>query len=260
MSPMIATEGAFRGGPPGGRRDTHDNGAAGEGPRETSTELLAPLRLTMVRVALTLGWVSAAVVLVDALSPAWRPNPVSRLLVLVLVGVAASVNGVVGLLPWRRWVGTPRAEQVLAAWAAAVIVLISVFVHLGGRFADDYYLLYFLAVPFIAATEPLARQGVLYATALVGYLVAILTVPGAHPGQAMGIRLVVLAGVCALSGVLSQAINQAARERARAEAAVRMERLLAEEANHRIKTNLQLIADLLSMEAAKAGSDLADVV
>lgn len=226
----------------------------------TESDLMAPLHLVMVRVALTLGWVSAAVVLVGALSPSWHAAAVDHMLILALVSTAASVNGALGLMPWRRWVGTPRAGQVLALWAAAVVVLVSVFVHLGGRWADDYFLLYFLAVPFVAATEPLARQVVLYVMALVGYLVAVITAPGPHSGTALVIRLVVLAGACGLGGVLAQAITESTRARAKAEASARLERLLALEAHHRIKNNLQLIADLLSMEAGKADSQLGPVV
>jgi two-component sensor histidine kinase len=237
-------------------------GAPGAQPwaEATESQLLAPLRLAMVRVALGLGWVSAGVVLIDALSPSWHAAPVDHVLILALVSAAAAVNGFLGLLPWRRWMGTPRADQILALWAGAVVVLIGVFVHLGGYWAGEYYLLYFLVVPFIAATEPLARQAVLYAMALCGYLVAVLSAAGPHPAAGLGIRTVVLAGACVLSGVLAQAISQTTRARARAEASARLERLLADEAHHRIKNNLQLIADLLSMEAAKVGSQLPAVV
>ncbi|MGH9064135.1 MAG: sensor histidine kinase [Acidimicrobiales bacterium] len=226
----------------------------------SDAELLAPLRLTMVRVALTLGWVSAAVVLVGSLSPSWHAVPVDHIVILTLVAVAASVNGALGLMPWRRWMGTPRAEAILVVWAAGVVVLISVFVYLGGRWAGDYYLLYFLVVPFIAATEPLARQAVLYVVALAGFLLATVAAGGPYPRSDLAVRLVVLAGACVVSGALAQAIGQTTRARARAEASARLERALADEAHHRIKNNLQLIADLLSMEAAKGGSRLEDVV
>lgn len=226
----------------------------------TDTELLAPLRLTMIRVALTLGWVSAAVVLVGALSASWHAAPIDHLVILTLVASAASVNGLLGLMPWRRWMGTPRAELALAVWAAAVVVLVSVFVHLGGYWASDYYLLYFLVIPFIAATEPPGRQAVLFVMAIAGYLVATLTSRLAAIGSDVAIHVVMLAGACVLSGFLAQAISQTTRDRARAEAAAKMERLLADEAHHRIKNNLQLIGDLLSMEAAKEGNQLLTVV
>lgn len=226
----------------------------------SDTELLAPLRLKMICVALTLGWVSAAIVLFDALSPAGHGAPVDHVLILALVASAASVNGALGLMPWRRWMGTARAELVLAAWAAAVVVLISVFVYLGARWANDYYLLYFLVVPFIAATEPLVRQAVLYVMAIGGYLIATETSLTAHTGAEMAIHVVMLAGACVLSGFLAKAISDTTKDRARAEAAARMERLLADEAHHRIKNNLQLIADLLSLEASKDGSQLETVV
>ncbi|GEM_PF-1401628 len=255
---MIATGAASAqpDGPPG------PSGAPGGQPwaEATDSQLLAPLRLTMVRVALGLGWVSAAVVLIDTLSPSWHAAPVDHAVILALVCAAAAVNGFLGLLPWRRWMGTQRADQILALWAGAVVVLIAVFIHLGGYWAGEYYLLYFLVVPFIAATEPLARQAVLYAMSLCGYLVGILSAPGPHPAAGLGIRTVVLAGACVLSGVLAQAISQTTRARARAESSARLERLLADEAHHRIKNNLQLIADLLSMEAAKVGSQVPAVV
>ena len=227
--------------------------SAGEG------SLLAPLRLQMVRVALGLGWISAGVVVVGGLL---RPG-VGRIhypeVVWSLVGMAAGVNGAVGLLPWRRWVERGLATWVFRLWAASVALLVGAFVYLDGGWRSDYYLLYFLLVPFAAATEDLPSQLAIYSLVLASYLAAVVAGPS-PPVGAVVVRLIVLAGAAAVSSVLAAAVARSLAERAEAEAAAGLERLATQEAHHRIKNNLQLISNLLAMEAGKAGSELGQVV
>jgi two-component sensor histidine kinase len=133
-------------------------------------------------------------------------------------------------------------------------------VYAGGGWASDFYLLYFLVIPFLAATEPVRRQLVLYAFVLAGYLAAVLAVPGPSPAGLVVVRLSVLSSACAVGAFLAQAVHRTTAARARAEGAARMERLLATEAHHRIKNNLQLVADLLILEADRAHPDASAVV
>jgi two-component sensor histidine kinase len=180
--------------------------------------------------------------------------------VLFLALAAAAANGVLALLPWRRWVGTARAARLLTAWATAVVVVVAGLVYAGGGWTSDYYLLYFLVIPFVAVTEPVARQLLLYALVLVGYLAAVLAVPGDPLPGMLAVRLGVLAAACAVGTFLARALHRSTVGRVRAEEAVRMERLLTTEAHHRIKNNLQMVADLLILEADRRRDDPSVVV
>ena len=180
---------------------------------------------------------------------------------ILLLALAAAVgNGVLALLPWRRWVGTQRAAHLLTAWAAAVVVMVAGLVYAGGGWTSDYYLLYFLVIPFVAATEPVRRQLVLYALILIGYLVAVMSIPDDPLSGMIMVRLAVLGAACAVGTFLARALHRTTVGRVRAEEAVRMERLLTTEAHHRIKNNLQLVADLLILEADRARTNPSVVV
>ncbi|MDQ1493300.1 MAG: two-component system, sensor histidine kinase PdtaS [Actinomycetota bacterium] len=224
------------------------------------TALLEPFYLGMVRVALVLGWVSAIVVAAGTVLPHLHHRHMFHGPILALAVAAAAGNSVLALLPWRRWLGTRRAAGVLTAWASAVVAVVTGLVYAGGGWASDFYLLYFLVIPFLAATEPVRRQRVLYAFILAGYLAAVLAVPGPSPAGLVVVRLSVLAAACAVGAFLARAVHRTTAARARAEETARMERLLATEAHHRIKNNLQLVADLLILEADRAHADPSAVV
>lgn len=220
--------------------------------------MLVPLRLRMVRVALGLGWASAAVVVIGTLLPAQGRDRHPELL-WGLVGLAVAVNGLMGALPWPSRVGSRWAQRLLGGWATAVALLVPVFVRLDGGERSPYFLLYFLLIPFVAATEDLCRQLPLYLVMLGGYSLAVLLGPAPEPGILL-VRLLVMAADCAVSAVLASALEEAARERSRARAEAGLERLLVDEAHHRIKNTLQLVADLLALEAAREGAALDAVV
>lgn len=224
----------------------------------------APLhtfRLRMVRLAILLGWASVAVVFAGSILPHRPLRPaVSQQAVWILAGAAAAANGVLALLPWDRLVGRRPGEAVLTAWGTALVLLVAALTFLEGGWISDSYLLYFLVLPFVAATEGRRRQLALYALALGGYLLAVWLGGPRPPAGLLVVRLGVLLGACGVATVLAQIVTETALSRARAEHEARMERLLADEAHHRIKNNLQLVADLLIMEAAKAGSQLEVVV
>jgi two-component sensor histidine kinase len=220
---------------------------------------LARLRLRMVWVALALGWVSAGVVVAGALLPVGHRADEHPLALWGLVTVAVVVNGVLGLLPWRSLVASRFAGVAFGGWAVAVAGLVAAFVRLQGGWRSDDYLLYFLLVPFVAITEDLAEQVLLDAVIVGSYVVAVLLGPPPPVGVVV-VRLVAVVAVAVVSSLLAAAIARSVREQVAAEATARLERLLADEAHHRIKNNLQLVADLLSLEAGKDDSSLAAVV
>ena len=222
--------------------------------------LLEPFYLGMVRMALVLGWVSALVVAAGTDLPHLHHGHMFHGPILALAVAAAVGNSVLALVPWARWLGTRRAAGALTVWAAAVVAVVTGLVYAGGGWTSDFYLLYFLVIPFVAATEPLRRQVVLYLLVIVGYLVAMSAVPGRPPAGLVTVRLTVLASACAVGTFLARAVHRTTAARAQAEGAARLERLLATEAHHRIKNNLQLVADLLVLEADRPHRDPAAVV
>lgn len=222
--------------------------------------LLEPFYLGMVRVALALGWVSALVVAAGILLPHLHHRRMFHGPILALALAAAAGNSVLAVMPWRRWLGTRRAAGVLTLWAAAVVGVVTSLVYAGGGWTSDFYLLYFLVIPFVAATEPLRRQFVLYFLVLAGYLWGISTGDSRPPVGVVVVRLTVLASAGAVGTFLARAVHHTTAARARAEGSARQERLLATEAHHRIKNNLQLVADLLVLEADRSRTDPAAVV
>jgi two-component sensor histidine kinase len=243
---------------PGGRREPQQEDS--NCTLAADNALLEPFYLGIVRVALVLGWVSALVVAAGTVLPHLHHRHMFHGPILALAVAAAAGNSVLALLPWRRWLSTRRAAGVLTAWASAVVAVVTGLVYAGGGWTSDFYLLYFLVIPFLAATEPVRRQLVLYAVVLTGYLAAVLAVPGPSPAGLVVVRLSVLASACAVGAFLAQAVHRTTAARARAEETARMERLLATEAHHRIKNNLQLVADLLILEADRAHSEPSAVV
>jgi two-component sensor histidine kinase len=222
--------------------------------------LLEPFYLGIVRMALALGWVSALVVAAGTVLPHLHHGHMFHGPILALAVAAAVGNSVLALVPWGRWLGTRRAAGALTVWAGAVVAVVTGLVYAGGGWTSDFYLLYFLVIPFVAATEPLRRQVVLYFLVIAGYLWAMSAVPGRPPAGLVVVRLTVLASACAVGTFLARAVHRTTAARARAEGAARLERLLATEAHHRIKNNLQLVADLLVLEADRPHTDPAAVV
>jgi two-component sensor histidine kinase len=178
----------------------------------------------------------------------------------VLVSAAAAVNLLLARLPWPRLVHRRIGAAVLTTWAGALVLLVATLTYAGGGWASEFWLLYFLVIPFIAITEPRRHQAALGALVLVVYLLAVLLAPAPIPPGGLAVRLGVLAGASVLAGVIAQILIDNAVSRAQAESEARIERILADEAHHRIKNNLQLVADLLTLEAGKAGSELGLVV
>lgn len=242
------------------RRGSVDNGSVAT-TLAPDAAALQTFRLRMVRLAILLGWASVAVVFAGSVlpRPPLRPVP-SQQAVWILAGAAAVANGVLALLPWDRLVGRRPGEAVLTVWGTALVLLVAALTFLEGGWTSDSYLLYFLVLPFVATTEGRRRQIALYALALGGYVLAVWLAGPRPPMGVLVVRLGVLVGACGVATVLAQIVTDTALSRARAEHKARMERILADEAHHRIKNNLQLVADLLTMEAGKAGSQLGVVV
>jgi len=188
------------------------------------------LRPTAVRVGFWLGWASILVVLAGlALDIGAR----HRWLLFALTLLAAVANGAGTFVPWQNWLAARRGRLLLDLWCGGLIGFVAVLVVAGG---PTFTLLVFLTIPFIAVVQIGWRRGFWLATSVGVCAVTATLIPGSAGATAMRLAL-----VCAVAGValvLSRALH-------RALARVDLERALAKEANHRIKNDLQTVADLL---------------
>jgi two-component sensor histidine kinase len=197
------------------------------------SEDTAGLRSAAVRAGYWLGWVSIAVVLADL----GVGNGVRHRSVLLVATLAAAAGNTIAMVvPWREWLATRRGNVLLDAWCAGLIAFVALLVADGGT---NFSLLLFYAVPFIAVVQSGWRRGLwLSAAAGTCVLVAILVPLSAEETAS---RLSLVAAAAAVTLVLVHAVR---RETARAEVA----RMLAREADHRIKNDLQTVADLLLLD------------
>ena len=159
----------------------------------------------------------------------------------------------------RRWRGRRAGEPLLLAWGVGLIGLVASLTYVGGGYASDYYLLYFLVIPFLAATQGPRTQVLLFALLGLGYAIAVWAVPLHPPGDLL-LHLGVLVGAEALGWYLAAALRAEEMRRARLQAEGDLKHVLAVETNHRIENNLQLVADLLTFEAARPEASLRAVV
>jgi two-component sensor histidine kinase len=213
----------------------------------------------MVRLAIWMGFASILGVVVATLVPHHVNRYVDDGAVYLLAAVGAAGNAGFGVLA-RRWRGRRAGEPLLLAWGVGLIGLVASLTYVGGGYASDYYLLYFLVIPFLAATQGPRTQVPLFALLALGYAIAVWAVP-LHPSPGdLLLHLGVLVGAEALGWYLAAALRAEEMRRARLQAEADLKHVLAVEANHRIENNLQLVADLLSFEAARPEASLRAVV
>jgi two-component sensor histidine kinase len=191
------------------------------------------------------GWFSIIAVLADlALAPSSR----HRGLVFALTGLAGAGNAAAMLIPWREWLQVRRGRLLLDLWSGGLIAFVATLVFVGGA---NYTLLLFLAVPFIALVQRGWRRGIWLATSVATCSLAAALVP--LPIGVTAMRLALVAAAVGAALVLARAIRREAAAHRRANARAELDRLLAEEANHRIKNNLQTVSDLLLLGRPEDG-------
>jgi len=186
-----------------------------------------------VRAGYWLGWASILVVLADL---AVGVGVQHRWLLVGATLAAAVGNTIAMVVPWRHWLATRRGRALLDVWCAGLIAFVALLVVDAG---SSFSLLLFLAVPFIAVVQSGWRRGV-WLSAAAGTCVVVATLLPLSPG-ATAMRLSLIAVVAAVALMLVRAVR---READRAIVA----RMLAREADHRIKNDLQTVADLLLLD------------
>jgi two-component sensor histidine kinase len=157
----------------------------------------------------------------------------------ILIGAtlaAAAGNTVAMVVPWRDWLGTLRGRALLDAWCGGLIAYVALLVVAAG---SSFSLLLFLSVPFIAVVQSGWRRGMWLAMAVTTCALVAVLLPMSVGATAMRLSLVAVAAAVAL--LLVRAVR---REAARADVA----RTVAREADHRIKNDLQTVADLLLLD------------
>lgn len=205
---------------------------SGEGARVADVGELG-FRTAAVQAGYWLGWASIVVVLADlSIGVGVR----HRWLLVGATLAAAVGNTVAMVVPWREWLATRRGRALLDAWCGGLIAFVALLVVNGG---SNFSLLLFLAVPFIAVVQRGWRRGMWLLVAAGTCTLVAMLVPVSAGATAMRLSLVAVAAAVAL--VLMHAVL---REAASADAA----RLLAREADHRIKNDLQTVADLLLLD------------
>lgn len=214
-------------------------GARAEGVREADGSVEAGFRFAAVQVGYWLGWASILVVLVGL---AFDVGAQHRWLLVGATLTAAAGNTVAMVIPWREWLATRLGRALLDVWCGGLIAFVALLViNAGSNFAP----LLFLAVPFIAVVQSGWRRGFWLGVSAGTCTVAAALIPLSVGATAM--RLGLVAAAVAVALLLTRTIR---REAARAE----LERTLAQEANHRIKNDLQAAADLLLLGRPE-GSD-----
>jgi two-component sensor histidine kinase len=199
--------------------------------------LVLGFRFAALQVGFWLGWASIVVVLGGL---ALDVSAEHRWLLITATLAAAAGNTVAMVIPWREWLTTRRGRVLLDLWCGGLIAFVALLVVEAG---SNFALLLFLAVPFIAVVQSGRRRGfwLLVSGATCAVVAALL--PFSAGATAMRLSLVASAVIVAL--VLSRTIRRETVAHKRAAARADLERTLSLEANHRIKNDLQVAADLL---------------
>ena len=203
------------------------------------------VRSAALQAGFWLGWISiVAVVAGLALDVGARNRP----LLVGLTLTAAAANAVAMAVPWQNWLGSRRGRLLLDVWSGGLIAFVALLVVAG---SSSFALLLFLAVPFIAVVQ-LGWRRRFWLAVSAGTCTLVATLSPASTG-ATAMRLALLAAVVAAALVLVRTIRREAAAHRHAAARAELEHALAKEANHRIKNDLQTVADLLLLGRPDGG-------
>lgn len=203
-------------------------------------------RFAAVQVGYWLGWASIVVVLTGL---AFDGGARHRWLLVGATLTAATGNTVAMLIPWHEWLSAPRGRLLLDVWCGGLLAFVALLVTSAG---SSFTLLLFLVVPFIAVVQAGWRRGLWLAASAATCAVVAALVP--LSAGATTIRLMLVAVAAGVALVLAHAIRLEAAAHRHAAAGAALERTLAQEANHRIKNDLQTAVDFLLL-ARPNGSD-----
>jgi two-component sensor histidine kinase len=202
-------------------------------------------RSAAVQVGFWLGWISIVAVLTSlALDVGTR----HRSLLIGLTLTAAAANTVAMVVPWQDWLMFRRGRLLLDLWSGGLIAFVALLVVAGG---SSFAPLLFLVVPFIAVVQIGWRRRFWLVVSAGTCLVVATLIPLSAGATAM--RLALLAAAVGVALVLVRTIRRETAAHGRATARADLEHTLAKEANHRIKNDLQTVADLLLLGRPDGG-------
>jgi two-component sensor histidine kinase len=202
-------------------------------------------RFAAVRAGFWLGWISIVAVIASLALDAGTRH---RSLLVGLTLTAAAANTVAMVVPWQEWLMSRRGRLLLDLWSGGLIAFIALLVVAAG---SGFAPLLFLAVPFIAVVQIGWRRGFWLAASAGTCLVVATLVPLSAGATAM--RLALLAAAVGVALFLVRTIRRETAAHGRATARADLEHTLAKEANHRIKNDLQTVADLLLLGRPNGG-------
>jgi histidine kinase/DNA gyrase B/HSP90-like ATPase len=203
----------------------------------TDPEVDLAFRARALELGFWLGWLAIAAVLSGL---AFDIGSRQRWLVVGLTVAAAAGNAAAMFVPWRQWLEDRRGRLLVDLWSGALVGFVATLVFTGG---PNFALLLFLTVPFIAVVQSGWRRAFWLTVNGATCALAVAFVP--LPVGATAMRLALLAAVAGATLVLARTIRRETAAHRRAAARAELEHALAAEANHRIKNNLQTVADLL---------------
>ena len=211
----------------------------------TDPEVDLAFRARALELGFWLGWLAIAAVLSGL---AFDLGSRQRWLVVGLTVAAAAGNAAAMFVPWRRWLEDRRGRLLVDLWLGGLVGFVATLVFTGGA---NFALLLFLTVPFIAVVQSGWRRGLWLTVSGGTCALAVALVP--LPVGATAMRLALVAAVVGVTLVLARTIRRETAAHRRAAARAELERALAVEANHRIKNNLQTVADLLLLGRPEDG-------
>jgi two-component sensor histidine kinase len=203
----------------------------------TDPEVDLAFRARALELGFWLGWLAIAAVLSGL---AFDIGSRQRWLVVGLTVGAATGNAAAMFVPWRQWLEDRRGRLLVDLWSGGLVGFVTTLVFTGG---PNFALLLFLTVPFIAVVQSGWRRGFWLTVSAATCSLAVALVP--LPVGATAMRLALVAAVAGATLVLARTIRHETAAHRRAAARAELEHALAAEANHRIKNNLQTVADLL---------------
>jgi two-component sensor histidine kinase len=211
----------------------------------TDPEVDLAFRARALELGFWLGWLAIAAVLSGI---AFDIGSRQRWLVVGLTVAAAAGNAAAMFVPWRQWLEDRRGRLLVDLWSGGLVGFVAMLVFTGG---PNFALLLFLTVPFIAVVQSGWRRGLWLTVSGATCALAVALVP--LPVGATAMRLALVAAVVGATLVLARTIRRETAAHRRAAARAELEHALAAESNHRIKNNLQTVADLLLLGRPEDG-------
>ncbi|MBI4728019.1 MAG: sensor histidine kinase [Acidobacteria bacterium] len=216
--------------------------------------------LRITRTGAFIGWATLAVVVTSTLAPHLHHRHMRHGAIWALSGAAVVANGLGYLFPWRR-IPARRAQALLWAWTLAVFAFVTALTFFGGGFSSDFYVLYFPAVVFAATLLPSRAGAAGGVVAALLYVAAVSAVPEPIAWGNVLVRAGGFVATAALATEVAALERLEARRRAATQAQAEARAMLLQEVHHRVKNDLQTVAELLSLEAYRTPSrDVKEVV